>query len=75
MITGDHPGTAAAIARRLAICDDRQAVPTGAGLEQLSEDAFAQRVRVDTGVCASQSTAEAASSGTAAQRRIRRDDW
>lgn len=44
MITGDHPGTAAAIARRLAICDDRQAVLTGAGLEQLSEDAFAQRV-------------------------------
>jgi Ca2+-transporting ATPase len=44
MITGDHPGTAWAIARRLGISDQPQAVMTGAELTALTDEAFAQRV-------------------------------
>ena len=45
MITGDHPVTAQAIARKLGILeDDDGAVITGKELERLSPDAFAERV-------------------------------
>ncbi|MDD5305540.1 MAG: cation-transporting P-type ATPase, partial [Elusimicrobia bacterium] len=44
MITGDHPLTAAAIARRLGILDDGGGVMTGAALAALSDDEFARRV-------------------------------
>ena len=43
MITGDHPGTAAAIARRLGI-DDGGGVLTGRDLERLSPEELAERV-------------------------------
>jgi P-type Ca2+ transporter type 2C len=49
MITGDHPATARAIARRLDIAGDDDAVLTGADLEALSSDELAravERVRV-----------------------------
>jgi Ca2+-transporting ATPase len=41
MITGDHPRTAAVIARELGIAEDGRAI-TGAELEQLTEDGWAQ---------------------------------
>ncbi|MFC6673836.1 cation-translocating P-type ATPase [Marinobacterium aestuariivivens] len=44
MITGDHPATARAIARRLGICDDDAPVMTGAELSRLSGDELARRV-------------------------------
>jgi len=44
MITGDHAGTAMAIARRLGISNDDTALLTGEQLEQLSDDEFARRV-------------------------------
>jgi Ca2+-transporting ATPase len=44
MITGDHPGTASAIARRLGIAADGDGVITGAELADLAEDAFDERV-------------------------------
>jgi len=44
MITGDHPGTATAIARRLGIADDRQSLLTGNELARLSDAQFAARV-------------------------------
>jgi Ca2+-transporting ATPase len=44
MITGDHPGTAEAIARRLGM-DTAAGVLTGSELEHLSEEAFQQKVR------------------------------
>ena len=44
MITGDHPATARAIARRLGIIDDDGAVLTGTGLRDLSDAALAERV-------------------------------
>jgi len=44
MITGDHPGTAAAIARRLEILDDAEAVMTGSELAALSDTDFARQV-------------------------------
>jgi Ca2+-transporting ATPase len=47
MITGDHPGTALAIARRLGIVPPGaagQALVTGAELEQLSDDALREKV-------------------------------
>jgi Ca2+-transporting ATPase len=43
MITGDHPGTARAIAARIGIAGDDAAVLTGGEMERLSDDAFAQR--------------------------------
>ncbi|PKM45605.1 MAG: ATPase [Gammaproteobacteria bacterium HGW-Gammaproteobacteria-1] len=42
MITGDHPGTARAIARRLGIIADDARVLTGQALAQLSDAEFAQ---------------------------------
>ncbi|MGH7785509.1 MAG: cation-translocating P-type ATPase [Candidatus Binatia bacterium] len=44
MITGDHPATAQAIARRLGIVDTDDAVITGAELDALSPAALAQAV-------------------------------
>ncbi len=44
MITGDHPGTALAIARRLGIAGDAGETLTGAELGALSDAAFAERV-------------------------------
>ena len=44
MITGDHPGTAMAIARRLGMVDDAQAALTGDELAGLSDDIFASKV-------------------------------
>ncbi|MEN8176521.1 MAG: HAD-IC family P-type ATPase, partial [Pseudomonadota bacterium] len=44
MITGDHPGTASAIARRLGIGEDHDRVITGPELAGLDDDTFAQRV-------------------------------
>jgi Ca2+-transporting ATPase len=45
MITGDHPATAAAIARRLGILEDGDGTLTGKELESLPEPALARRVR------------------------------
>jgi len=42
MITGDHPGTAMAIARRLGIVTDGEGVLTGEELAQLNDAAFAR---------------------------------
>jgi len=44
MITGDHPGTAMAIARRLGITDDDQAMLTGEELAKLTDEKFARVV-------------------------------
>ncbi|MES1253985.1 MAG: cation-translocating P-type ATPase [Acidobacteriota bacterium] len=44
MITGDHPVTAAVIARELGIADDRQAV-TGADLHGMSDDALKETLK------------------------------
>ena len=44
MITGDHPGTARAIAHRLGIIDGAQTVLTGSELAAMSDEEFAQRV-------------------------------
>ena len=44
MITGDHPGTALAIARRLGIATDDQVTLSGDELAKLSDAEFARRV-------------------------------
>ncbi|MDH5571952.1 MAG: HAD-IC family P-type ATPase, partial [Gammaproteobacteria bacterium] len=44
MITGDHPGTAFAIAQRLGISNHRNNVITGAELARLPDDEFARAV-------------------------------
>jgi len=44
MITGDHPGTAMAIARRLGITDNDQATLSGSELAKLSDEEFARLV-------------------------------
>jgi Ca2+-transporting ATPase len=44
MITGDHPGTAAAIARRLGIMGPSDAVLTGKELAAMADDRFAAAV-------------------------------
>ena len=44
MITGDHSGTAMAIARRLGISNDEQAMLSGEQLEKISDDKFARLV-------------------------------
>jgi len=44
MITGDHPGTAMAIARRLGIAGDDQAALSGEELANLSDEKFASVV-------------------------------
>ncbi|MCP4187329.1 MAG: cation-translocating P-type ATPase [Gammaproteobacteria bacterium] len=44
MITGDHPGTAMAIARRLGITDNDQAGLNGDELAKMSDSEFADRV-------------------------------
>ena len=44
MITGDHPGTALAIARRLGITDSDKSVLTGVELAELSDEGFARVV-------------------------------
>jgi Ca2+-transporting ATPase len=43
MITGDHPGTARAIAARIGIADADAPVLTGTDLEKLSDEEFARR--------------------------------
>ncbi len=45
MITGDHPGTAMAIASRLGIVEDGAAVLTGSQLQRLSDDEFSEQVK------------------------------
>jgi Ca2+-transporting ATPase len=45
MITGDHPGTARAIARRLGLSDSPEAVLTGPELTGLPDAELARRVR------------------------------
>ncbi len=44
MITGDHPGTARAIAVRLGICGEFDPILTGADVERMSDAAFSQVV-------------------------------
>ena len=44
MITGDHPGTAQAIARRLGIASDDEHAVTGSELAELSDDELAATV-------------------------------
>jgi len=44
MITGDHPGTARAIALRLGIAEADDQIVTGRELDQMSEHAFDERV-------------------------------
>jgi len=44
MITGDHPGTAMAIARRLGITEDSQSMLSGDELAKLSDEKFARLV-------------------------------
>lgn len=45
MITGDHPGTAKAIAERLGIATQEDGVITGPGLEQMPLETFERQVR------------------------------
>ncbi len=45
MITGDHPGTAMAIALRLGITDDNQAMLSGDELAELSDEKFGHIVK------------------------------
>lgn len=45
MITGDHPGTAKAIAEQLRILDGDAEIMTGAELEGLSQEEFGRRVK------------------------------
>jgi Ca2+-transporting ATPase len=45
MITGDHPATARAIARRLGILDGGGEMMTGRGLSALSDEELSRRVR------------------------------
>ncbi len=45
MITGDHPGTARAVAVRLGIAEDGDGVIDGQELDRLSDAKFARRVR------------------------------
>lgn len=45
MITGDHPLTALAISRQLGLAEDIDQVLTGPQLQQLSDEALAQKVR------------------------------
>jgi Ca2+-transporting ATPase len=45
MITGDHPATAAAIARRLGLADDQGAVLTGRDLERLTPEELREAAR------------------------------
>jgi Ca2+-transporting ATPase len=45
MITGDHPETARAVARRLGLLDARGEVLTGAELARLNDEEFARHVR------------------------------
>jgi Ca2+-transporting ATPase len=51
MITGDHPATARAIASALGIASEEQQVISGQQLDNLSDDALAQRVE-NIAVCA-----------------------
>ncbi len=44
MITGDHPGTAMTIARRMGISDEKHAMLSGDSLARLSDDEFAAKV-------------------------------
>lgn len=44
MVTGDHPGTAEAIARRLGIMDEASRILTGEQLAELTESGFAARI-------------------------------
>lgn len=44
MITGDHKDTAVAIAKQLGIIDDESAAITGAQLDEISDEEFAERV-------------------------------
>lgn len=44
MITGDHPATAAAIAREIGILSGEEQVITGKDLQQLSADSFSRQV-------------------------------
>jgi len=44
MITGDHPATAAAVARQIGILDKEELVVTGAELSQLSDQQLDQKV-------------------------------
>jgi len=44
MITGDHPSTAAAIARRLGILDEGAGVVTGRELAGMTDEEFAEKV-------------------------------
>ncbi|MCF7821158.1 MAG: cation-translocating P-type ATPase [Mariprofundaceae bacterium] len=44
MITGDHPGTAMTIARRMGITEDEDAMLSGDQLDRLSDEAFARMV-------------------------------
>lgn len=44
MITGDHPGTARAIGKRLGITDDEQGIMSGEELSKLDDETFANLV-------------------------------
>jgi Ca2+-transporting ATPase len=48
MITGDHPATAAAIARELGLNDENTEVMTGAKLQSLSDEQLAEKVESTT---------------------------
>ncbi|MGE0557723.1 MAG: cation-translocating P-type ATPase [Burkholderiales bacterium] len=68
MITGDHPATARAIARRLGIAGEHDAVMTGRELAQLGEAQLDERVR-DTRVYARVDPAQKIRVVEALQRR------
>ena len=70
MITGDHPRTAAVIARELGITTDGRAM-TGAELDELSPEAAPRTVAERLGVRAGESRAQAAHRRCTAARPAR----
>jgi Ca2+-transporting ATPase len=70
MITGDHPKTAAAIAKELDISAEGQAI-TGAELERLTDDALDQVVQEGSGFTRAQTPSTSSASWTPCRETAR----